>query len=291
MNEASRWRLALARQIADIYAARPGVRMVLVGGSVAAGRADDYSDLDIAVYWEQVETDWLEVPPLEALGAERFTFVPTNEQGGRLEQYFRGTLKIDVGSIPLAAWRELVDAVLERAAIDPAKQKALSGFLGAVPLHGAAEWRLRRERIARYPQPLAEAMARAHLFFYPAWVPRRLALARGELPGLYDLLCGMVRNLLALIAAANRVYFATAPELKWTEATLAAMAKTPPATYTRLGAVLATPNDETLADFYGLIEETLALVEAELPAVDTSRTREILAIALHASPSPAQPLV
>lgn len=291
MNEASRWRLALARQIADIYAARPGVRMVLVGGSVAAGRADDYSDLDIAVYWEQVETDWLEVPPLEALGAERFTFVPTNEQGGRLEQYFRGTLKIDVGSIPLAAWRELVDAVLERAAIDPAKQKALSGFLGAVPLHGAAEWRLRRERIARYPQPLAEAMARAHLFFYPAWVPRRLALARGELPGLYDLLCGMVRNLLALLAAANRVYFATAPELKWTEATLAAMAKTPPATYTRLGAVLATPNDETLADFYGLIEETLALVEAELPAVDTSRTREILAIALHASPSPAQPLV
>jgi hypothetical protein len=168
MNEASRWRLALARRIAAIYAARPGVRMVPVGGSVAAGCADEYSDLDIAVYWEQVETDWLAEPPLAAIGAERFTFVPTNEQGGRLEQYFHGTLKIDVGSTPLAAWRELVEAVLDRAEIDPAKQKALSGFLGAVPLHGAAEWRLRRERIARYPQPLAEAMVRAHLFFISA---------------------------------------------------------------------------------------------------------------------------
>lgn len=290
VNGASRWRLALARQIAAIYAARPGVRMVLVGGSVAAGRADDYSDLDIAVYWEQVEADWLEEPPLATLGAERFTFVPTNEHGGRLEQYFHGTLKIDVAGIPLAAWRELVDAVLERAEIDPAKQKALSGFLGAVPLHGAAEWRLRRERIARYPQPLAEAMARAHLFFYPRWVPQRLALDRGELPDLYDLLCGMIRNLLALLAAVNRTYFATAPELKWTEATLAAMPKTPPAAHARLSAVLAAPGEETLADFYSLIAETLALVEAELPGVDTSRSREILALELRASPAPEQRL-
>ncbi|HLZ72413.1 MAG TPA: hypothetical protein VKV26_21115, partial [Dehalococcoidia bacterium] len=284
-------RLALARQIAALYAARPGVRMILVGGSVAAGRADDYSDLDIAVYWESVDTDWLEEPPLEALGAERFTFVPADEHGGRLEQYFLGTLKIDVGSIALAAWRERVDAVLERADIDPAKQKALSGFLGAVPLHGAAEWRLRHDRIARYPQALAEAMARAHLFFYPQWVPRRLALDRGELPGLYDLLCGMIRNLLALLAAVNRVYFATGPELKWTAETLAAMPKTPPATYERISAVLSAPNDETLADFYGLIAETLSLVEHELPAVETRRTHEILALALHASPSPFPPPV
>ncbi|HEY7293691.1 MAG TPA: nucleotidyltransferase domain-containing protein [Dehalococcoidia bacterium] len=287
MNEASRWRLALAHEIAALYAARPGVRMILVGGSVAAGRADDYSDLDIAVYWERVDAAWLEEPPLEALGAERFTFVPTNEHGGRLEQYFLGTLKIDVGSIDLDAWRELVDAVLLRAEIDPAKQKALSGFVGAAPLHGAAEWRLRRERIARYPQALAEAMARAHLFFYPPWVPERLALDRAELPGLYDLLCGMIRNLLALLAAVNRVYFATAPELKWTAETLAAMAKTPAATYERIAAVLATPCHETLDDFYGLIAETLTLVERELPAVETRRSRDVLALALQ--PTPVRP--
>ncbi len=287
MNEASRWRLALAREIAALYAARPGVRMILVGGSVAAARGDDYSDLDIAVYWEAVDTAWLEAAPLDVLGAERFTFVPADEQGGRLEQYFFGTLKIDVGSIALAAWRELVDAVIERYDIEPAKQKALSGFLGAVPLHGAAEWRLRRDRIARYPQALAEAMARAHLFFYPRWVPERLALDRAELPGLYDLLCGMIRNLLALLAAANRVYFAVAPELKWTASTLAAMAQTPPAAYERIGAVLTAPGHETLDDFYSLIAETLTLVEHELPAVDTRRSREVLALALH--PTPERP--
>ncbi len=52
MNEASRWRLGRAREIAPVYLADPRVRAVMVGGSVARGWADRYSDVEVGVFWE-----------------------------------------------------------------------------------------------------------------------------------------------------------------------------------------------------------------------------------------------
>lgn len=45
MNEASRWRFALAERIAASYARNPKVRAIQVAGSVGRGAADRYSDI------------------------------------------------------------------------------------------------------------------------------------------------------------------------------------------------------------------------------------------------------
>jgi len=56
MQEASRWRYALAQQIAPHYHANPNVAAVLVEGSVARDDADHSSDLDLAVFWTRPPT-------------------------------------------------------------------------------------------------------------------------------------------------------------------------------------------------------------------------------------------
>ena len=56
MQEESRWRYALAQQIASHYHANPKVAAVLVEGSVARDDADRSSDLDLAVFWARPPT-------------------------------------------------------------------------------------------------------------------------------------------------------------------------------------------------------------------------------------------
>lgn len=48
--------LLVARVIAKEYASYPAVRAIMVGGSVARACADEYSDLEIGVFWGQLPT-------------------------------------------------------------------------------------------------------------------------------------------------------------------------------------------------------------------------------------------
>ena len=51
------WRMRVADRVARPYLADPTVAAVVVAGSVARGRADRYSDLEIDVYWTRSPTD------------------------------------------------------------------------------------------------------------------------------------------------------------------------------------------------------------------------------------------
>lgn len=54
-NEASRWRIELARELSTHYSSHPEVRMVCLGGSPTKGISDAYSDLAIVVYWNELD--------------------------------------------------------------------------------------------------------------------------------------------------------------------------------------------------------------------------------------------
>ena len=57
MNNASRWRRAIADRLAAIYAHNPYISAVLLGGSTARGHADQYSDIELGIFWYQPPTD------------------------------------------------------------------------------------------------------------------------------------------------------------------------------------------------------------------------------------------
>lgn len=51
MNQASQWRLVMARKVAPIIATNPKVQAVMVAGSTSRGWADSYFDIEIGVFW------------------------------------------------------------------------------------------------------------------------------------------------------------------------------------------------------------------------------------------------
>jgi hypothetical protein len=279
MNPASRWRLDLARQIATWYADRPGVQMIVLGGSVSHGTADEYSDLDIIVYWDQLDLPWLQTTPLAPTGADRFTFNSTAPTDIAIEQYFIGTLKVDVGHIPMSWWSTEVAAVLEHADTSPDKQGMLAGFLDAFVLTGQPIYQHWHHQIATYPDALALRMVEQHLFFYPLWVLSQQGLARGELLIFHDILNQTIKNILGVLAGLNRIYLST-DKPKHLVQTLHRLPLSPPNAAERIPALLTIPREAVPPALNTLIPELLDLVETHLPQADVPRARRRFNIAV-----------
>ena len=63
-------RVELADRIAPAWTALPGVEAVVISGSVARGLADDWSDLELGVYWAEPPTTATRDIAVTALGAQ-----------------------------------------------------------------------------------------------------------------------------------------------------------------------------------------------------------------------------
>jgi hypothetical protein len=274
MNQASQWRIAFAREIAAHYAGQSGVRMIALGGSAARGLADAYSDLDMAVYWDELDRAWLAEPPLAAAGGERFTYRLLFDDQVAVEQYQIGEAKLDVAHFALAWWDTAVADVLERADITPDKQEVLDGFLSAVPFYGQPLYEQWRARIAAYPDELARRMIQRHLAFPPGWVLEQHGLARGDLLSFYAMVCEMMQNLLGVLAGLNRMYLSM-EKPKRSADLLGRMPIAPRDAAARMHALLTIDRRHAVAALTDLIAEVLDLVEQHMPEVDTSRTRMI----------------
>lgn len=278
MNHASEWRLQLAREIATIYAEQPGVQMIGLGGSVAEGIADAYSDMDMLVYWDALDMAWLDAVPLDAYDGERFTYRVLVPDQVVLEQYTLGCAKFDVAHLRLDWWEETTASVVDRHETDKGSHDTLGGFVNAIALYGEPLYEQWRARIAAYPDALAEKMVREHLRFYPRWVLEQHGLARGELFSFYALMGEMVRNVVSVLAGINHVYI-NSEHLKHLDRLLGRMTHVPPDIAPRLRAILEGDRADAPALLASVIADVIVLVEQHMPQIDTTRTRWIQRLA------------
>jgi hypothetical protein len=252
--------------------------MVSIGGSTAQGLSDGFSDMDMAVYWDTVDGEWLQDVSLQPYGGERFTYVTHVESKLYVEQYFIGCAKVDIAHLALDWWETTVADVLERHETEEMKQDLMDGFVTGIPLFGQAAYEEWRARIAAYPAALALKMVTEQAMFYPEWVLEAQALGRGETFAYYDIACGMLRHLFGTLAGLNRVYIAT-EKIKHVEALVRRLPIAPTDLLGRVNTVLTDPQrgHRVLRE---LIEETLDLLETHMPEFDTSRKRWIQAMTL-----------
>src|ERR1700689_5253713 len=68
------WRLAVARTAADAYAGNRRLAAFVVAGSVGAGLADEFSDLELDCYWSEPPSDRDRLAPIDSLGGRLEAF-------------------------------------------------------------------------------------------------------------------------------------------------------------------------------------------------------------------------
>src|SRR5688500_5885131 len=283
MADHSAWRLELARTYIEPYARR--AQIAVLGGSVAQGVADRWSDIDTLVYWDEIDRDWLDTPRA-AQNGERFTWVEHYPGNACLEQYRFGTVKADVAHVRLGWLDELIDGVLSGESTDTTSLDVLRGVQEAIVLYGEDRYEPIRARVLDYPDALRRSMVDAHLKFTPSWIYDGMGRERGDLVVFYEYVLATMRNVVGVLAGLNRAY--VAPEkLKRAGAVVSRMELTPPNAAARLDALLDLPREQVKAELDDLVARTLDLVEQHLPEVDTAHARRTWS--LPAEPSDAPP--
>ena len=273
MNEACLWRWTLAQQIAVHYSANPKVVTVIVGGSVAQGYADHFSDIDLEVFWAASPTEKARRAIIRSAGGERASLYPFHrEEGCWSEQFEIAGVTIDVRHVTVEATERILADTLERADPSLINQQHLAALLTALPLSNPALLIRWQQQARVYPQELSRAMVQTYLRFRPSWEHEMLA-ERNDLLVLYESFCTAQQHLLLALMGLNHLYY---PGFKWVDQSMGLLSISPPQLASRFHQLFGIVSIDPLAAVYQLhelIEETFVLVETHLEEIDISQAR------------------
>jgi len=236
----------------------------MLAGSAAAGTCDEHSDIDLLNYYDELPDPQAFDRPMRELGAE-----PMGEIGPPQPEGFAASYRVD--GIEVQTGGQLIAGLEQRLGriaagdVDWITAKVAIGLLEGMPLHG--EDRLRDwQRRAGYPESLRRREVEANLGFFPVWsLDAHLAARDAELFRRQMLLDGAFR-VLAVLSAVNRLYFTTF-QLKRARSHVDRMSLRPERLAERLDAVANAEPSLAADELKKLVEETRAIVRAQLPEV------------------------
>jgi hypothetical protein len=272
------WRMTAARRIAEGYEYNQRLAALTVAGSVGAGLADRWSDLELDAYWWQPPTDADRRTPIDRAGAvlEDFWDYDAPEQEWS-ENYRLGQLAVTVSNFTVGTIEQFLDLVVDTEHTDPVKHMRLAAIQRGHVMHGAElidEW---RARASRYPDQLITAMVEQSLTptVLTGWSARDALVSRGDHIAIHGLLCRIEQAVLGTLLALNRTY---QPHLltKWQHHLIAGLDHAPDALPQRLEDLWHEPYPQALMSAETLLAETLQLA-AQYSSADLGAFREALA--------------
>jgi hypothetical protein len=258
----------LARRVVDEALARGQLRGALLAGSAGRGDADEWSDIDLLLYVD-------ELPPEGTLEAIRIAVGGVGPVHNERNQNYDGS-DFFVGGVCVQAVYSRVAEVERRLELRLAELQKLEttwqygarGLLEGLVLHDDGVVERWRERLREFREPLRRALIELHWRdLFPLWhYVDNLEARDCELFRLEMLVDGMLR-LLGVLAALNRVYYSRF-HLKRVGDLIAGFAVAPADLKARLDALPGLPSREAADELGALAVETRALVHAELPELE-----------------------
>ena len=258
---------ALARQIVDVAVEEVAPHYVLLTGSAATGEADFYSDIDLIVYCDELPAEERIGAVIERVGGEdrRLIYPRTEDEHG--ESFELGGIQCQLAFVTVRCADGELERVLAGEELESPLQKAVEGILEGIPLHGPELIERWRKRVADYPDSLRRAMIERHWRFFPLWYVERQVATRDALLWRQEILVDAAFDLLAVLAALNRLYF-TRFQLKRMRKLAGRMRLAPPNLAERLERLFDLDDEEAAHELERLVGETQALVAAELPDLE-----------------------
>lgn len=271
MNEATRWRLALATRIAASYARDPNAEVVMIAGSVGRGTADRYSDIEIDVYYAEPPTVAARIAAVERSGGTLAGLAEDEDEWE--EQMDFGGFHAASSTFLVTTMERYLTEVVDQGRIEPAAQTRLFSLQHALPIKGDAIITRWRAKAAQYPTALVHAMLREHLDFERFWYAAEMFAARDDRLILYDLFVRTEQQIIGALLGLNRMYLPTPHFLKWMDETIAALRIKPDDLSRRLKQAFGSDPLRAVHDLDALIDETCSLVATHAPAFDLAPYR------------------
>lgn len=209
VNAHAAWRMAVAERAAGEYARNGKLAAMTVAGSVGAGLADRFSDLELDCYWSSAPDDRDRTGPVDALGGELTALWDYDDDDEEWSEDYRlGELEVTVSNFLTTSIERFLDDVVLRADTDPVKHMRLAAVRNSRPLAGAeliASW---RARAGAFPRELVSALVERSLTpqLLSGWAARDALVSRGDDLAVRDLLARTGQAAVRVVLALNRVY-------------------------------------------------------------------------------------
>jgi predicted nucleotidyltransferase len=270
MADRTQYLLELVRRNVKPYIANPKTKAVMVTGSVAEGRCDEYSDCDVMLYYEELPSnDELHAARQQNPGAELIEFLGDRQSGAFGETFRVQGVECQFAHTAIAQWEAEMATVLEKFEIQPGIMKMLHGTLVGMPLYGEALIQQWKDKIAKYPDQLAQAMVEHHLKFFALWSMQSKLARRDATLWYYQILVEAAQNILGVLSGLNRLYFSTF-QFKRMGTFIEQMDITPQNLALRLEGLFYQEASIAALHLEALVQETVALVETHMPQVNTA---------------------
>jgi hypothetical protein len=262
------WRMQVARRAAGVYAGNENLSALAVAGSVGAGIADRFSDLELDCYWGRPPADADRLVPVRALGGELTALWDYDQDDEEWsEDYLVGELGITVSNFLASSVEQFLDDVLLRTSTDPVRHMRLAALQRSRPLVGTelmASWRARADT---FPGKLVTVLVEQALApeVLTGWPAREALVSRGDGLALRDLLTRTGHAAVRAILALNRVYLPHR-QLKWQRHLTTGLSLAPGRLAERLQSMSDGRPGEALQAAEELLAETVTLAEANCDA-------------------------
>ena len=262
MNPHVAWRLDLARDLAACLRPFSGLRAVLVGGSVARGYSDPWSDLELLLYWDADPEPDLRRGVMAALGA---TLRYGPDHPGHWSACLIGGFPVDVWHRTGAAEEAALDAVLGDYSLDLIANNLLDTIRSGIPLVGGEVIQSWKDRLAVYPDGLTLRFLEHYL---PHFHLRHLQYAarRDNPTAFFHTLSDIQCSLFLVLLALNGRWF---PTYRWMYPALDAMPVVPADIGPRLRRMYREPPRMAASQLRDVLAETLGLVRTHVPRLDS----------------------
>lgn len=277
MAEASRYLCELAAQVAAGYVAKSGPHAILLTGSAAEGLGDYFSDLDLIAYYDRLPSDDQLAAARELVHATDVRASTGGESEAFIEEYVLHGVECQVAHIMISSWERDMASVLEEFAPATLVEKAIMGLLDGVALHGDDLIKSWQARAGAYPEELARATVEHHLRFFPLWLATERWSSRDATIFYHQMLVETSLNLLAVLAGLNYLYFSTF-QFKRLHRFVGKMRLAPERLADRLDHLFTLDPVHAGATLERLADETVTLVEAHMPTVDTAAARRLIGV-------------
>jgi predicted nucleotidyltransferase len=276
MNSFSQRLLVIAQQIAQAYTTNPQAKAAMVTGSVAEGEADQHSDLDMSIYYDQLPNEAkLQAVRQQMQGSEPLWTIADRSNGAVLEAYKLEGVECQIGHFTIAALEQDLATVLEQLDVKSPLQKVLSGILICRPLYGESLIQQWQETVTHYPDRLAQAMVEQYLQFVPLWKIQERLATRDTTLWQHQILVEAAQNILGVLAGLNRLYYSTF-QFKRMGKFIAQMTIAPDYLGDRLESLFHTELPVAATHLRALVRDTVELVELHMSQVNTSKVRQSL---------------
>ena len=276
-NVHAAWRMRVAERAAGVYAGNRNLAALAVAGSVGAGVADRFSDLELDCYWVHPPADADRLAPVRALDGELTALWDYDQDDEEWsEDYLVGELGITVSNFLVSSVEQFLDDVLIRTSTDPVRHMRLAALQRCRPLAGTEVMASWRARAGTFPRTLVSALVEQALApeVLVGWSAREALVSRGDDLAVRDLLTRTGLAAVRAILALNRVYLPHR-QLKWQRHLTTGLRLVPDLLAERLESLSNGQPGEALQAAEALLAEIVTLAEARCDA-DIGAFREAL---------------